>query len=215
MRRGRQLRPGGAPPRRAAVGFGGLVWGAAVFLSGLFWAGASAAQQMEVPVDVQVPLFLRILRYERNLESRAVDDLVIGVLYQERFRESLNTKDSFLRSLRDARRDLGGIDLRHVAIDLEQEDDLRSALEREQIDVLYVTALRAVPMATVTEATRAHRTLTLSGVPAYVRQGLAVGIAERRSRPSILINLEAANAENARFSAQLLNVAQVIRRPAG
>ena len=212
----RQIRFGGPSPRGGGAGFRGLGWGAAILLPALFWGIASAAQQMEVPVEVQVPLFLRILKYEKNLDSRTVDDLVVGVLYQERFRDSLNAKNDFVRFFQEVSgQTLDGVAVRHVAIDLEQEDDLGAALRREKVDVLYVTALRAVPLTTVTEAARAHQTLTLSGVPDYVREGLSVGIVERRSRPAILINLEAADAENARFSAQLLKVAQVIDRPAG
>jgi hypothetical protein len=52
--------------------------------------------------------------------------------------------------------------------------------------------------------------LTLTGVAEYVRAGIAVGIGVRDDRPEILVNLAAARAAGADFSAQLLLLARVI-----
>jgi hypothetical protein len=83
---------------------------------------------------------------------------------------------------------------------------------REEVDVLYVAPLRAVALAAIAATARQESIMTLSGVPAYVEDGVIVGITERGSRPSILVNLEAARAANVDFGADFLKVAQVVRR---
>src|SRR5919106_2649996 len=71
----------------------GLV--AALLLAGL--AGqvprALAAQEVALPVAVQVPILVKILNFDRNLSDRAGGRLVIGVLFQSRYRTSANVAD--------------------------------------------------------------------------------------------------------------------------
>ena len=57
---------------------------------------------------------------------------------------------------------------------------------------------------------RFRRFRTITGVPEYVDQGLAVGIGIRRDRPLIIVNLEQARAEGAAFSSQLLALARIV-----
>ena len=51
---------------------------------------------------------------------------------------------------------------------------------------------------------------TLTGVPDYVRRGVAVGIGVEQDKPQILINLGAARAEGSDFDASLLRIAIVV-----
>ena len=161
-------------------------------------------QEMAVPVDLQFSLFYRILTYDRTLERRAADGLVIGVVFQRRFRESALARDLAIRQLPP---DAAGFRVRFVSIDLD-DVDLASAAVEGGCDVLYVTPLRAVSLRTVTSVSRARGLLTLTGVAAYVEQGLAVGIGLRGDRPEILVNVAASRAEGADFSAQLLGLAR-------
>ncbi|PYP39872.1 MAG: hypothetical protein DMD43_09835 [Gemmatimonadetes bacterium] len=39
------------------------------------------ADEMPVPADLQVPLLLKILTYDRNFETKAKTDLTIGIVY--------------------------------------------------------------------------------------------------------------------------------------
>ena len=50
---------------------------------------------------------------------------------------------------------------------------------------------------------------TLTGVPQYVALGLAVSVRLQGERPNFVINAEAAKAEGADFSAELLKLAQI------
>ena len=57
------------------------------------------AQHMPVPVAVQVPLFLKVLKYERGFTERVGVEMVMGVVYQERFRDSFNALQEFQATL--------------------------------------------------------------------------------------------------------------------
>lgn len=169
------------------------------------------AQEMPVPIEIQGPLLLKVLKYDKTLEQRATDELVIGILFQEKFRDSLNARDGFVEAIGKARlSEFLGRPTRLV--NLVDVTEVGATLEAEGVDVLYVSPLRAASLASIVEAADAHNTLTLSGVLDYVENGVMVGVTERRGRPAILLNLSAASVAGITFSSELVRVAQIVGR---
>lgn len=176
------------------------------FLLLLAAPSAVRAQDVAVPVEIQVPLFIKILAFDRNLGSRPPGPLVVGVLYQGNFRASADIAAQVKRALRDTREDL-----KVISIDLDQTPDLIVALSRQTIHVLYVSPLRAFDLKTVTAISRQSGVRTVTGVPRYVEDGLGIGIDLKGERPEIVVNLLASRAEGADLDAQLLKLARIVR----
>ena len=193
------------PRRRLAVLLGGA-------LLVLPWPALFSAQDVKVPVEVQFDLLTKILVFDRNLKARVGEEIVVGVVFQSLYRASLAAKDEFL-SAAEKSRDLriDGLAIRCIAIDLKNDLPLEDVLAEDKIDVLYVAPLRAYDIRTIAAASRARRILSLTGVPEYVRNDLAVGIDAIGGKPRILINLAASKAEGCDFSSKLLNLATVIQ----
>jgi hypothetical protein len=172
---------------------------------------ALAAQEVAVPVAIQVPILVKILNFDRNLPGRAGDRLVVGVLFQSRYRTSANVADEVCRTLQVLPAGaLGALGISCVAIDLDASSALDSALKRNRVQVLYVSPLRAVSLGDVTVVSRAAGITTLTGVPRYVETGLAIGLDMKGERPEIVINLAASRAEGADLTAHLLKLARVV-----
>lgn len=177
----------------------------------VLWTGTSSAQEMAVPINIQVPLFLKILTFDRNLKDRVGDEIVIAVLYQEKFRRSLNVKDEFIKLMNELPvKSVEDIPIRCVSLDISDEIELDSVIARYNADVLYIAPLRAVSAKTIAGVSRAKKKPTLTGVPDYVESGLAVGIGIKGDKPQIIINLPAVKAEGVDFSSQLLKLAKVL-----
>jgi hypothetical protein len=175
-----------------------------------------AAQEAPVPVAVQIPILVKILNFDRNLPERADGPLVVGVLFQSRYRTSANVADEVCRALHALPAGaLGEMELSCVAIDLDATSALDSALKRKRVQVLYVSPLRAVLLGDVTAVSRAAGITTLTGVPRYVETGLAIGLDMKGERPEIVINLAASRAEGADFTAHLLKLARVVGDESG
>jgi hypothetical protein len=169
-----------------------------------------AAQDMPVPVEVQVPLMLKILAFDRSLSDAQSAPLVVGVAFQGKNRTSSEVGAEVRKQLHaHSGQSVGGRAVRIVAIDLDASSDIRAALERDSVRVLYVAPLRAVAIASVAAATRDRLVMSFTGIPVYVEQGLAVGIDVNGVRPQIVINLPASRAEGALFSADLLKLARI------
>jgi hypothetical protein len=170
------------------------------------------AEDGPVPVEVQLALFEKIISFDRNLKPRVGNQIILGILYEEDFRTSLNVMDDFLESMDASQvKQVGGIPIRCVPLAINGETDFALILTRSNVNVLYVAPLRAVDMEKITAVTRAKHILTLAGVPEYVESGLAIGIGTRGEKPLILINIGAAKAEGSDFNSQLLKLAKVIR----
>jgi len=169
------------------------------------------AQDMSVPVSVQMPLFIKVLTFDKNLSALTEGKLVIGIVFQSGHRASVAAKDEALKSIASfGERAVEGMTIVGVAIDLD-DDTLERANSRQHIDALYFVQLRAVDVRSLTKWSEDHQLRTLSGIPEYVDQGVAVSVRLKNERPQIVINLPAARREGANYGAQLLRLAQVVR----
>lgn len=169
------------------------------------------AQEVPVPVEVQVTLFVKILSFDRHLNARPAGPVVLGVLYQGRYPTSDHVAERF-RAAAGRVRDEGaaGPSFQIVAIDLDEIQDLAEALERHQVLVLYVSPLRAMDVKDIALVARRGGVVTLTGVPRYVQAGLGIGLDLKDNRPEIIINLSATRAEGADLDAQLLKLARIV-----
>jgi hypothetical protein len=169
------------------------------------------AQEIAVPIEAQIPLLCKVITYDRDLKKRAGGELVIAVLYQRKFKSSLNIKDEVVGALEkmEILTDTN-LRLRCVAIELIDEKNLLQELVSKEVDVVYLTPTRAFDIDSITLVTRERHVLSLTGVPDYVGAGISVGVAAKGEKPQILINRVAAQEEGADFSSQLLKLAKVI-----
>lgn len=168
------------------------------------------AVDMAVPVQIQLPLFLKLMAYDRNLD-RVGEEIVVGLVYQEAARESRSVKDNFLSVVDESPGwQLDDIPIRMVTIDIENTD-LAQAITEYKIDALYIAPVSRKQLSTVLTVCSTCKIITLTGVPDYINAGLAVGIGLRSDdRPEIIINLTSAKAAGADFSSQLLQLAKIV-----
>jgi hypothetical protein len=175
------------------------------------WVALPHAQEIEVPINVQYVLLHKILAFDRNLKERAGKELVIGIIYQSNFRNSLNFKDELVEVIAKSQPGkLVDIPDRYVTIEWTANLNLSEFGAKNEIDIFYVAPLRAVEIKTITAVSRSRKILTFTGVPVYVDAGLAAGVGIKGDSPRIIINLPAARAEGVEFDAQLLKLAKVI-----
>lgn len=181
-----------------------------LLLMGPVGVPAIAAQEVDVPVSIHIPILLKVLAFDRQLRLHVPKEIVVGVAFQSGNRNSARIKDEAVLALQGARIDLEGATLRVIAIDLDG-DVWPAILAVGNVTHLYLTPLRAVSVAALVAKTREVHVLTLSGVPQYVNDGVALGVAVRGGRPRVLVNLEAARLEGADLSAELLKLAEIVR----
>jgi hypothetical protein len=170
----------------------------------------ASAQAMDLPIETQIPIFLKLLTFDRNLETRAGAELVVAILFQGGNRESLIVRRQAEAELKKAAQAFEGLIIRIVVIDVEAESDLARRLQDDGVDAIYVSPLRAVDIREILKVTRAARVRSFSGVTRFVNQGVAMGVTMRGDLPQILVNLAAAREEGADYPAQVLKLARLV-----
>lgn len=174
----------------------------------IFAPRVAFAQEMEVPVAVQVPLFLKVISFDRQLHARGSTEYVVAVAYQSGNRASMEARDDVMRALKAEHPTVVGLPVRLVTIDLDHES-LADCLKMHGASLLYIAPLRATDVGTLVATASAAGVTTVTGVPRYVLEGVAVGVRLQRDRPRILINLQGARLQGADFAAELLKLADV------
>jgi hypothetical protein len=170
-----------------------------------------SAQEMDVPMNLQYSLIGKILSFDRALKSDSNDTVVIGILYQSKFRISLNAKNELLIYAKaDVNNKIGSHPVQWIGIEVNSGDEINTVLETENIAVLYVAPMRNVAIREIAQITRAKHILSLTGIPEYLEDGLAVGIGAKGDKPFIYVNLAASKAEGADFNSQFLKFVQIV-----
>jgi hypothetical protein len=177
----------------------------AATLAILLLAGAAGAIEPAVPMETQAAIISNLWQLDRNFRPHS-DTVVLGVVYQSKFRKSLTTatdlSDAFKR---------GRLPVRCVLLDLSDDRPVADQLMLDGVDAVYLAPLRAADVTMLIPILRARHVRTVTAVDEYVTAGAAVGLSLRGDHAQIVINLSASRAEGADFSARLLNIARVIR----
>ena len=169
----------------------------------------SHAQEIAVPVNLQYSLFSKVLPFDRNFRQRVDSVVTIGIIYQSKFRLSLDVKNEFVFAVNEASGvPIANLPVRLVPMDIDNADHVK-IIDRAKVSFLYVAPIRAVDLSMITDISRARGILTLTGVEEYVKSGISVGIGTKGGRPQILINLAASKDEQADFSSQLLKLSKI------
>lgn len=167
------------------------------------------------PVDAEavqrdVLVLVRALAYDRNLAQRFGGDLKVGVLHD---REPLEGEPKVVLGVLDALKSvkIGGLSLSAVAVRWTDAAGLEGAVKDQEIDVLYIAMGLDDAAAAAPEVSHASKRATMTRHRPYLDVGLALGIDEVNGKPRVAVNLPAAKAEGASFTAELLRIAEVVR----
>ncbi len=180
-------------------------------LSLVTFALSALADEMAVPADLQVPLILKVLTYDRNFDEKAQNELKIGIVYtgnaasQKAKNEVIGVLEKF------SGKTIRKLPIKYLPIEFTSQRDLENSAKTNRMNVLYIAPGNAQNLDVLLKVSQANQIITTTGVPTYVDQGVAVGIGIRQDKPQILINLGSSKKEGSEFDASLLRIASVIR----
>jgi hypothetical protein len=168
-------------------------------------------QDMQVPVEQQVPLIMKILSFDRNLTKRVDKEIVFAIVYQKKFRKSLDTKLGFEETLdKLSLTKIDSLPIKFISIDIGDDTNLASVLDKSKINVLYLAPVKTIRVEEISEISKRLQITTITGVAEYSEKGMAVAIGAKGDKPEIIINLTAAKAEGINFNSQLLKLAKIV-----
>jgi YfiR/HmsC-like len=171
-------------------------------------ATADAASTKEAMV------LLRILSYDRYVAKRARSHVVIGVVRDDGDAQSRRAASSMAEALRTMSRGVTVAGKPVAVVEIASSDLFRDRLRDLEVTAVYLAPGLDGELDMLNEAARAHPCLTFTDRMSYMRRGVAVALGsdDRRRRIIIQLDLVAARAQGAQLSAELLHVAEVVRR---
>ena len=173
----------------------------------------AAAQTMPMPVDIQLPLFLKILTYDRSFQYKARTAITIGIVYLPGDPASVKAKDEMVANMaRLSDRTIKNLPIRHVVLEFRDVASLDKAVKAGRVNVLYVAPGMGEQLPALIKMSRTYAITTATGVPEFVQRGIAVGIGMKADKkPDILINLTSSRSEGSEFDASLLRISTVVK----
>jgi len=168
-------------------------------------------QVIEVPIEVQLPIIMKVLSLERNLNAKAQTKgkINLGVVYQSKFRNSLLAKNYAELFFKENSKLLNR-DLIVTLISINDNYDVEQTLANTKFDVILLTPLRAVNIESIANLTERLKILTVSLIPDYTNSGISVGIELIDDKPRIIINTTSSKLEGANFNSDLLKLSRII-----
>ncbi len=171
---------------------------------------SAAFAQQYVRVDLQVNLFMKILRYDRNIATRGKGGIKMGVLFNPKVRSSVRIKDKFIEEFELLEnKSIKGIPV--FVVPVAGVAKLEESIASYGINVLYICPGFDKELDGILSVCRENSVLTLTGVQEYAEGGVAVGLGIKEGRPEIIVNLPVAKEVGANFGADLLKLARVIK----
>lgn len=169
-----------------------------------------AFAQEEVRMDLQVNLFMKILRYDRNISNRGEKGLKIGILYNPSSKLSTKMKEDFEEEFKLMKDNtINGIQV--FIVPIKGVGELSKAIQNYGVNILYIARGFDNELDDILDICKKDSVLTLTGVPKYAERGVAVGLGIKMNRPQIIINTKVAKEVGAKFSADILKLAKVIK----
>ena len=173
---------------------------------------ASTLARVSVPESRQIPIFLKILAYDRNLNQRAGDKIHIGVIYSDRddpeFGENLSKVIDALSENLNV--EIRGLPMTFSVLKFNTPEEFARRLKEREINIVYLTCGLRENLPDIVAVTRHLKVLTLAAEIIYLKSGVALGLHPMRGRLKIFINLKASRQEGARLSANILKLCEIV-----
>lgn len=166
----------------------------------------------DTPVEVHLPMIWKIISLDRNAKKDIGPSLRVGVIFQSKNRASFLNKEKIIEVLK--RKNSNENSEQSIMIfPIEATDPklLEEDILDADVNVLYITSLRAIDIKEIANIARRHKIRTFTGIAAYVSEGIAVGFDLKGEHTQMVINLTAARSEGADYPVYVLKLARVIK----
>ena len=166
-------------------------------------------ESVPVPAAVHVPLILKVLTYDRSFNKRGWVAFRIGIVYAGNDPASSKVGNDIAEVFRSWT--VRNLPIESITVEYRSDSQVEGVVKSGQFAMLYIAPGNARNLQKLLQVCRDQHIITTTGVPAYVEQGVAVGIGARQDRPEILINLRSSKSAGSEFDASLLRIARVVR----
>lgn len=171
------------------------------------------SQDLEVPINVQVPIFNKIFHYERNLNKRSQKYVNVGIIYQNHIRKSLHCRNECKMQFTGVNGYIGDKKIKIVDINITDPSEINIYHSHVGLDIIIVCPLKQIDINEIVSICKNKDIITFALSPDYFyKYPFTATIVKEINKSRITINLKSAQEEGANFSSKLLKLSKVVNR---
>ncbi len=190
--------------RRALIG--GVVGATAAW--GL--SGVARADEVTVPVPLQIELLAKVAAYDKNLPARAGSKVRVVVLSKPRDDDSERIAEQAKKELQK-KETIAGLPSEVTALGYSDAKDLVKYIKSKRIAVVYLApGFSGGELGALAKALEGVSVLTAGAVPKQVAGGVVLGFDLVGGKPKLLVHLKQAKKQDVELSSKVLKLVKVV-----
>lgn len=163
-----------------------------------------------VPVNLQIELLAKVLRYDRSFVERATPEITILVVHTPALAESLRVARQAISAL-ETQTLMGGFRHRDELVAFSTPEALAALAKERSAAVILFTPELAPRAAEIATAFDGCNCITVSTTPEGVSSGLVLGFDLVSGKPRMLFNLKQSRRQRTDFRAEVLRLMTVFQ----
>jgi hypothetical protein len=169
-----------------------------------------AAEDVVVPIPLQVDLMLKVASYDKNLAARAGEALRVAVLLDPGDADSVRSGAQALKAL-SAVEDVAGLPVALLSTPYVDASALARLIRERHVSVLYVTpGFSESAILAMAQALDGVSVLSVGALGKYASRGVVLGFDLVGGKPKLLVNLELAKRQRVELSSAVLKLMRVV-----
>jgi nanoRNase/pAp phosphatase (c-di-AMP/oligoRNAs hydrolase) len=173
-------------------------------------AARVGAQDVTVPVSLQMELLLKVASYDKNLKERARDRVRVAVVSKQDDADSARYAGQALKALSEVD-DVSGMPVEPISLIYTDAAALARFTREGSVAVLYVApGFGEAEMDAIALALDGINVLSAGALSKYTIRGLVLGFELAGGKPKLWVHLERARRQRVELSSSVLKLMRVI-----
>ena len=194
-----------AAPRRRAL----LQWAGAVGVARSLGPSVASADDVVVPVGIQIKLLVKVAGYDKNLPKRAGDKVRILVSAKANNADAQRVSAQAVAAFAE-HESIAGLPIVVSTGAFTSGAELKKAIAKSSLAIVYLApGLSSDDIAGIVSSLDGVDVLTASASPTDVPRGIVLGFDLVASKPKLCVHLGQAKKQKVALSADVLKLAKV------
>jgi YfiR/HmsC-like len=173
-------------------------------------AARVGAEDVVVPISLQMELMLKVASYDKNLKQRARDRVRIAVLLKPEDADSGRSAGQALKALSTAD-DVAELPVERLSISYTEAPALVRQIRESNVSILYVTpGFDEKEIDALAQALDGVSVLSAGALGKYTTRGVVLGFDLVGGKPKLLVNLTIAKRQRVELSSSVLKLMRVV-----
>lgn len=179
-------------------------------LAALLVTSRAGAEEVSVPVSLQIDLLLKVASYDKNLRRRAGDRVLVAVLVNPKDADSGRVAAQALAALAEAS-EVDGLPVMPLSVEYTDSASLSRLADESRVAVLYVTpGFTPAELDGIALAFDGRSVLSAGALAKYTERGTVLGFDLVGGKPKLLVHLARAKRQKVELSSAVLKLMRVI-----